>query len=194
MLYWKHGNKSLNTEEHIALSQFFIEEFSASSGLAFYSSTGTALHADSSVGTAGRLLPVMETSFSPACANPSNKMPRFRSWPLHSMLSRTYRTIFAIRKSLLKTLSRSKPFSVFPSHLEPRQASQWSTPCVLLWPPTNPCSSIISSSTFPSLVLRHSHLISPMVALLCPCPTISWPVACSSHHSVKYLPEWWYPS
>lgn len=60
MLYWKHGNKSLNTEEHIALSQFFIEEFSASSGLAFYSSTGTALHADSSVGTAGHLLPVME--------------------------------------------------------------------------------------------------------------------------------------
>ncbi|XP_063080873.1 gamma-aminobutyric acid receptor subunit rho-3 [Cavia porcellus] len=40
MLYWKRGNKSLNTEEHISLSQFFIEEFSASSGLAFYSSTG----------------------------------------------------------------------------------------------------------------------------------------------------------
>ncbi|XP_073929059.1 gamma-aminobutyric acid receptor subunit rho-3 [Castor canadensis] len=40
MLYWKHGNKSLNTEEHISLSKFFIEEFSASSGLAFYSSTG----------------------------------------------------------------------------------------------------------------------------------------------------------
>ncbi|XP_012879564.1 PREDICTED: gamma-aminobutyric acid receptor subunit rho-3 [Dipodomys ordii] len=40
MLYWKHGNKSLNTEEHISLSQFFIEEFSASSGLSFYSSTG----------------------------------------------------------------------------------------------------------------------------------------------------------
>lgn len=44
MLYWKHGNKSLNTEEHISLSQFFIEEFSASSGLAFYSSTGTAFY------------------------------------------------------------------------------------------------------------------------------------------------------
>ncbi|XP_074158119.1 gamma-aminobutyric acid receptor subunit rho-3 [Sminthopsis crassicaudata] len=40
MLYWKHGNKSLNTDEHISLSQFLIEEFSASSGLAFYSSTG----------------------------------------------------------------------------------------------------------------------------------------------------------
>uniref|UniRef100_A0A7N9CW44 Gamma-aminobutyric acid type A receptor subunit rho3 n=1 Tax=Macaca fascicularis TaxID=9541 RepID=A0A7N9CW44_MACFA len=40
MLYWKHGNKSLNTEEHMSLSQFFIEDFSASSGLAFYSSTG----------------------------------------------------------------------------------------------------------------------------------------------------------
>ncbi|KAM4887322.1 gamma-aminobutyric acid receptor subunit rho-3 [Thomomys bottae] len=40
MLYWKHGNKSLNTEDHISLSQFFIEEFSASSGLSFYSSTG----------------------------------------------------------------------------------------------------------------------------------------------------------
>lgn len=40
MLYWKHGNKSLNTDEHISLSQFFIEEFSVSSGSAFYSSTG----------------------------------------------------------------------------------------------------------------------------------------------------------
>ncbi|XP_003783992.1 gamma-aminobutyric acid receptor subunit rho-3 [Otolemur garnettii] len=40
MLYWKQGNKSLNTEEHISLSQFFVEEFSASSGFAFYSSTG----------------------------------------------------------------------------------------------------------------------------------------------------------
>ncbi|XP_029796552.1 gamma-aminobutyric acid receptor subunit rho-3 [Suricata suricatta] len=40
MLYWKHGNKSLNTDEHITLSQFFVEEFSASSGFAFYSSTG----------------------------------------------------------------------------------------------------------------------------------------------------------
>ncbi|XP_042311984.1 gamma-aminobutyric acid receptor subunit rho-3 isoform X4 [Sceloporus undulatus] len=40
MLYWKHGNESLATDEHISLSQFFIEEFSASSGLAFYSSTG----------------------------------------------------------------------------------------------------------------------------------------------------------
>uniref|UniRef100_A0A8C0I1I7 GABA(C) receptor n=1 Tax=Balaenoptera musculus TaxID=9771 RepID=A0A8C0I1I7_BALMU len=40
MLYWKHGNKSLNTDEHISLSQFFIEEFSAYSGFAFYSSTG----------------------------------------------------------------------------------------------------------------------------------------------------------
>ncbi|KAM6162767.1 LOW QUALITY PROTEIN: gamma-aminobutyric acid receptor subunit rho-3 [Erethizon dorsatum] len=39
MSYWKHGNKSLNTEEHIS-SQYFVEEFSASSGLAFYSSTG----------------------------------------------------------------------------------------------------------------------------------------------------------
>ncbi|XP_072287787.1 gamma-aminobutyric acid receptor subunit rho-3 [Pyxicephalus adspersus] len=40
MLYWKHGNESLKTDEHISLSQFFIEEFSASSGLALYSSTG----------------------------------------------------------------------------------------------------------------------------------------------------------
>ncbi|XP_004391734.1 PREDICTED: gamma-aminobutyric acid receptor subunit rho-3 [Odobenus rosmarus divergens] len=40
MLYWKRGNKSLNTDEHISLSQFFTEEFSASSGFAFYSSTG----------------------------------------------------------------------------------------------------------------------------------------------------------
>uniref|UniRef100_A0A670XZX2 GABA(C) receptor n=1 Tax=Pseudonaja textilis TaxID=8673 RepID=A0A670XZX2_PSETE len=40
MLYWKHGNESLSLDEYISLSQFFIEEFSASSGLAFYSSTG----------------------------------------------------------------------------------------------------------------------------------------------------------
>nr|XP_035926212.1 gamma-aminobutyric acid receptor subunit rho-3 [Halichoerus grypus] len=40
MLYWKWGNKSLNTDEHTSLSRFFIEEFSASSGFAFYSSTG----------------------------------------------------------------------------------------------------------------------------------------------------------
>ncbi|CAJ0942198.1 unnamed protein product [Ranitomeya imitator] len=40
MLYWKKGNESLVTDEHIALSQFFIEEFSASSGLALYTSTG----------------------------------------------------------------------------------------------------------------------------------------------------------
>ncbi|XP_063160497.1 gamma-aminobutyric acid receptor subunit rho-3 [Candoia aspera] len=40
MLYWKHGNESLSIDEHISLSQFFIKEFSASSGLAFYSSTG----------------------------------------------------------------------------------------------------------------------------------------------------------
>ncbi|XP_070799829.1 gamma-aminobutyric acid receptor subunit rho-3 [Pituophis catenifer annectens] len=40
MLYWKHGNESLSFDEYISLSQFFIEEFSASSGLAFYSSTG----------------------------------------------------------------------------------------------------------------------------------------------------------
>ncbi|XP_078147485.1 gamma-aminobutyric acid receptor subunit rho-3 [Centroberyx gerrardi] len=39
MLYWKNGNDSLRTDE-IVLSQFFIEEFHASSGLAFYSSTG----------------------------------------------------------------------------------------------------------------------------------------------------------
>ncbi len=39
MLYWKNGNDSLRTDE-IALSQFFIEEFHPSFGLAFYSSTG----------------------------------------------------------------------------------------------------------------------------------------------------------
>ncbi|KAF7691590.1 gamma-aminobutyric acid receptor subunit rho-3 [Silurus meridionalis] len=39
MLYWKNGNDSLRTDE-IVLSQFFIEEFKPSSGLAFYSSTG----------------------------------------------------------------------------------------------------------------------------------------------------------
>ncbi|KAM7369614.1 hypothetical protein PAMP_010924 [Pampus punctatissimus] len=39
MLYWKNGNDSLRTDE-IVLSQFFIENFQPSSGLAFYSSTG----------------------------------------------------------------------------------------------------------------------------------------------------------
>ncbi|XP_017573796.1 gamma-aminobutyric acid receptor subunit rho-3 [Pygocentrus nattereri] len=39
MLYWKNGNDSLRTDE-IVLSQFFIEQFNPSSGLAFYSSTG----------------------------------------------------------------------------------------------------------------------------------------------------------
>uniref|UniRef100_A0A3P8UEY4 GABA(C) receptor n=1 Tax=Cynoglossus semilaevis TaxID=244447 RepID=A0A3P8UEY4_CYNSE len=39
MLYWKNGNDSLRTDE-IVLSQFFIDNFQASSGLAFYSSTG----------------------------------------------------------------------------------------------------------------------------------------------------------
>eukprot|EP00064_Thunnus_orientalis_P013822 superscaffoldBa00002308_g13862 len=39
MLYWKNGNDSLRTDE-IVLSQFFIEHFQPSSGLAFYSSTG----------------------------------------------------------------------------------------------------------------------------------------------------------
>ncbi|KAG1943977.1 gamma-aminobutyric acid receptor subunit rho-3 isoform X1 [Pimephales promelas] len=39
MLYWKNGNDSLRTDE-IALSQFFIEEFHPSHGLALYSSTG----------------------------------------------------------------------------------------------------------------------------------------------------------
>ncbi|XP_056439935.1 gamma-aminobutyric acid receptor subunit rho-3-like [Gadus chalcogrammus] len=39
MLYWKNGNNSLRTDD-IVLSQFFIEEFQSSYGLAFYSSTG----------------------------------------------------------------------------------------------------------------------------------------------------------
>lgn len=42
MLYWKNGNDSLRTDE-IVLSQFFIEEFHPSYGLAFYSSTGMYL-------------------------------------------------------------------------------------------------------------------------------------------------------
>ncbi|MEQ2158854.1 Gamma-aminobutyric acid receptor subunit rho-3 [Goodea atripinnis] len=42
MLYWKNGNDSLRTDE-IVLSQFFIEHFHASSGLAFYSSTGVKI-------------------------------------------------------------------------------------------------------------------------------------------------------
>lgn len=42
MLYWKNGNDSLRTDE-IVLSQFFIKHFHASSGLAFYSSTGVCV-------------------------------------------------------------------------------------------------------------------------------------------------------
>ncbi|XP_034999263.2 gamma-aminobutyric acid receptor subunit rho-1 isoform X2 [Hippoglossus stenolepis] len=40
MLYWKEGNRSLNTDERISLSQFLIQEFHTTSRLAFYSSTG----------------------------------------------------------------------------------------------------------------------------------------------------------
>ncbi|KAK5853359.1 hypothetical protein PBY51_007151 [Eleginops maclovinus] len=40
MLYWKKGNRSLNTDEKISLSQFLIQEFHTTTKLAFYSSTG----------------------------------------------------------------------------------------------------------------------------------------------------------
>ncbi|XP_016331645.1 gamma-aminobutyric acid receptor subunit rho-1-like isoform X3 [Sinocyclocheilus anshuiensis] len=40
MLYWKRGNKSLQTDEKISLSQFLNQEFHTTSKLAFYSSTG----------------------------------------------------------------------------------------------------------------------------------------------------------
>ncbi|XP_039638575.1 gamma-aminobutyric acid receptor subunit rho-1-like isoform X4 [Perca fluviatilis] len=40
MLYWKKGNRSLNTDERISLSQFLIQEFHTTTKLAFYSSTG----------------------------------------------------------------------------------------------------------------------------------------------------------
>ncbi|XP_026050991.1 gamma-aminobutyric acid receptor subunit rho-1-like [Carassius auratus] len=39
-LYWKRGNKSLQTDEKISLSQFLIQEFHTTTKLAFYSSTG----------------------------------------------------------------------------------------------------------------------------------------------------------
>ncbi|XP_059369558.1 gamma-aminobutyric acid receptor subunit rho-1-like isoform X2 [Carassius carassius] len=39
MLYWKRGNKSLQTDEKISLSQFLIQEFHTTTKLAFYSST-----------------------------------------------------------------------------------------------------------------------------------------------------------
>lgn len=61
MLYWKNGNDSLRTDE-IVLSQFFIEDFQPSFGLAFYSSTGMwgwrpgALRAVPSLGTTRELL------------------------------------------------------------------------------------------------------------------------------------------
>ncbi|XP_002662272.4 gamma-aminobutyric acid receptor subunit rho-1 isoform X3 [Danio rerio] len=40
MLYWKKGNESLNTDDRISLSQFFIQKFHTTTKLAFYSSTG----------------------------------------------------------------------------------------------------------------------------------------------------------
>ncbi|KAM6905908.1 gamma-aminobutyric acid receptor subunit rho-1-like [Lycodopsis pacificus] len=40
MLYWKEGNRSLNTDEKISLSQFLIQKFHTTTRLAFYSSTG----------------------------------------------------------------------------------------------------------------------------------------------------------
>ncbi|MED6243643.1 Gamma-aminobutyric acid receptor subunit rho-1 [Ataeniobius toweri] len=40
LLYWKKGNRSLNTDEKISLSQFLIQEFHTTTKLAFYSSTG----------------------------------------------------------------------------------------------------------------------------------------------------------
>ncbi|XP_072118379.1 gamma-aminobutyric acid receptor subunit rho-3-like isoform X2 [Mobula birostris] len=43
LLHWKNENEPLKTDEQILLAQFFIEEFSASSGLAFYSSTGITI-------------------------------------------------------------------------------------------------------------------------------------------------------
>ncbi|XP_077480231.1 uncharacterized protein LOC144091621 isoform X2 [Stigmatopora argus] len=43
MLYWKNGNESLRTDEMV-LSQFFVEHFHPSSGLAFYSSTDLLPH------------------------------------------------------------------------------------------------------------------------------------------------------
>lgn len=76
MLYWKNGNDSLRTDE-IALSQFFVEEFHPSYGLAFYSSTG------------------MCTSFSSACnvchsvmcfINPARKKKSKQSWLTYDWL------------------------------------------------------------------------------------------------------------
>lgn len=43
MLYWKKGNRSLNTDERISLSQFLIQEFQTTTKLAFYSSTGESV-------------------------------------------------------------------------------------------------------------------------------------------------------
>lgn len=40
LLYWKEGNRSLNTDKGISLSQFLIQEFHTTTRLAFYSSTG----------------------------------------------------------------------------------------------------------------------------------------------------------
>ncbi|XP_038658087.1 gamma-aminobutyric acid receptor subunit rho-3-like isoform X2 [Scyliorhinus canicula] len=43
MLHWKNEKEPLKTDEQILLAQFFIQEFRASSGLAFYSSTGITI-------------------------------------------------------------------------------------------------------------------------------------------------------
>ncbi|XP_043556754.1 gamma-aminobutyric acid receptor subunit rho-3-like isoform X4 [Chiloscyllium plagiosum] len=43
MLHWRNEKEPLKTDEQILLAQFFIQEFRASSGLAFYSSTGITI-------------------------------------------------------------------------------------------------------------------------------------------------------
>lgn len=85
MLYWKNGNDSLRTDE-IVLSQFFIEDFQPSFGLAFYSSTGMwgqrsgALCAVPGLGTTGELL-ISSISLKKLYLNPLNE-PRLSKQPV----------------------------------------------------------------------------------------------------------------
>lgn len=85
MLYWKNGNDSLRTDE-IVLSQFFIEDFQPSFGLAFYSSTGMwgqrsgALCAVPCLGTTRELL-ISSISLKKFYLNPISE-PRLTKQPV----------------------------------------------------------------------------------------------------------------
>uniref|UniRef100_A0A3B3ZPB0 GABA(C) receptor n=1 Tax=Periophthalmus magnuspinnatus TaxID=409849 RepID=A0A3B3ZPB0_9GOBI len=98
MLYWKNGNDSLRTDEMV-LSQFFIEDFQPSFGLAFYSSTGIdfTIHPFSSAypgpGRGGSSLSrdsqtslTPDTSSSSSGGTPRRSQPSRETWSLQRVL------------------------------------------------------------------------------------------------------------